>query len=288
MPADTPMKPLFAVSTLAFWLLVLMLWGANLWMPPDRSGANGVAAEKSYTAAEIAKHDKPGDCWMLIAGSVYDLSAYLPQHPSAPSVMTPWCGREAPRMRAREHVDLRPERGEQGRSALPGAEVRRQHDHPASAGTRVLEMPCPPQLDRSRSGPVARDAQEVGESEGIVLERLTRTPAGITALAEQGREIARVGRSRARREREHRAGDPHAEPVGGARRKHPDDQVGGSVGDERQHPCGAAAGPSCAGTAPGLHGEGRGKRKWSGRLDLNQRPPAPHAGALPGCATPRP
>ena len=27
--------------------------------------------------------------------------------------------------------------------------------------------------------------------------------------------------------------------------------------------------------------------RWSGRLDLNQRPPAPHAGALPSCATPR-
>ena len=29
-----------------------------------------------------------------------------------------------------------------------------------------------------------------------------------------------------------------------------------------------------------------GLRK-SGRLDSNQRPPAPHAGALPSCATPR-
>src|SRR6266511_3624737 len=27
--------------------------------------------------------------------------------------------------------------------------------------------------------------------------------------------------------------------------------------------------------------------EWSGRLDSNQRPPAPKAGALPGCATPR-
>src|SRR4029079_17075688 len=27
--------------------------------------------------------------------------------------------------------------------------------------------------------------------------------------------------------------------------------------------------------------------KWSGRLDLNQRPPDPQSGALPGCATPR-
>ena len=30
-----------------------------------------------------------------------------------------------------------------------------------------------------------------------------------------------------------------------------------------------------------------GKLDWSGREDLNLRPPAPHAGTLPGCATPR-
>jgi hypothetical protein len=29
------------------------------------------------------------------------------------------------------------------------------------------------------------------------------------------------------------------------------------------------------------------RKEWSGRLDSNQRPPAPKAGALPGCATPR-
>jgi cytochrome b involved in lipid metabolism len=26
---------------------------------------------------------------------VYDLTAYLPEHPSTPSVIVPWCGREA-------------------------------------------------------------------------------------------------------------------------------------------------------------------------------------------------
>src|SRR5512132_1589718 len=31
-----------------------------------------------------------------------------------------------------------------------------------------------------------------------------------------------------------------------------------------------------------------GKSKWSGRQDLNLRPPPPQGGALPGCATPRP
>src|ERR1700686_1229159 len=35
-------------------------------------------------------------------------------------------------------------------------------------------------------------------------------------------------------------------------------------------------------------GKNRCGRKWSGRLDLNQRPHAPQACALPGCATSRP
>ena len=35
-------------------------------------------------------------------------------------------------------------------------------------------------------------------------------------------------------------------------------------------------------------GSRRRRRRWSGRRDLNSRHPAPKAGALPGCATPRP
>src|ERR1700719_401784 len=42
--------------------------------------------------------------------------------------------------------------------------------------------------------------------------------------------------------------------------------------------CGRADAPS----------RNRGKEEWSGRLDLNQRPHAPQACALPGCATSRP
>ena len=35
-------------------------------------------------------------------------------------------------------------------------------------------------------------------------------------------------------------------------------------------------------------GNHRCRRGWSGHPDLNRRPPAPKAGALPGCAMPRP
>jgi len=32
---------------------------------------------------------------MIIAGEVYDFSAYLPKHPSNPRYVLPWCGKEA-------------------------------------------------------------------------------------------------------------------------------------------------------------------------------------------------
>ena len=32
---------------------------------------------------------------MAIRGGVYDLSAYLPEHPSRPVLIEPWCGKEA-------------------------------------------------------------------------------------------------------------------------------------------------------------------------------------------------
>ena len=44
-----------------------------------------------------------------------------------------------------------------------------------------------------------------------------------------------------------------------------------------------ATGACCAGNPA----DGGKNPKWSGRLDLNQRLPAPKAGALPDCATPR-
>jgi chromosome segregation ATPase len=39
--------------------------------------------------------------------------------------------------------------------------------------------------------------------------------------------------------------------------------------------------------AAAFNGHGSNKGQKSGRPDLNRRPPAPKAGALPGCATPR-
>lgn len=45
--------------------------------------------------AEVAKHNKPSDCWVIISGNVYDVGNYLELHPGGADVIIPYCGRDA-------------------------------------------------------------------------------------------------------------------------------------------------------------------------------------------------
>jgi cytochrome b involved in lipid metabolism len=87
-------RKLYIVSTTLFWLVVFGLGMTSaLWNPVEKGDVQAQA--KTITLAELAKHAAPGNCWMAIRGSVYDLSAYLPAHPSPPEIVLPWCGKEA-------------------------------------------------------------------------------------------------------------------------------------------------------------------------------------------------
>lgn len=66
-------------------------------VPAPKAGSAAAPAKASYTLKDVAQHATPKDCWMVIHGKVYDFSAYIPQHPSAPEVMTRYCGKEATR-----------------------------------------------------------------------------------------------------------------------------------------------------------------------------------------------
>ena len=49
---------------------------------------------REITAAELSKHAQPEDCWIAIAGTVYDLSGYVDLHPSKQQEMDGYCGKE--------------------------------------------------------------------------------------------------------------------------------------------------------------------------------------------------
>lgn len=44
-------------------------------LQPKRSGA------ETYSLASVAKHNKPNDCWVIIRDKVYNVTAWVPQHP---------------------------------------------------------------------------------------------------------------------------------------------------------------------------------------------------------------
>ncbi len=86
------MRKIFFAGTGLFWLFILGVWAANGSAPTE---ADTPPAEPTYTLAEVARHATETDCWMAIRGQVYDLSTYLPNHPTRPAIILPWCGHDA-------------------------------------------------------------------------------------------------------------------------------------------------------------------------------------------------
>jgi len=50
---------------------------------------------KTFTEEECAKHNKAGDCWVIIEGKVYDMSGFLKEHPGGNKVVLKVAGKDA-------------------------------------------------------------------------------------------------------------------------------------------------------------------------------------------------
>ncbi|MEA5444683.1 cytochrome b5-like heme/steroid binding domain-containing protein [Gammaproteobacteria bacterium AB-CW1] len=88
------MNKLAYTAFVAFWSVIGTLLVVGL-MAPD-AGAEGNDDELPVISKEeLAKHDNPDSCWKAIHGKVYDVTDYIPDHPTPPSVMYEWCGKES-------------------------------------------------------------------------------------------------------------------------------------------------------------------------------------------------
>lgn len=52
-------------------------------------------ASVTLTLDEVAKHNQPQDCWIIINNQVYGVSEYLALHPGGAGEITPYCGQDA-------------------------------------------------------------------------------------------------------------------------------------------------------------------------------------------------
>jgi cytochrome b involved in lipid metabolism len=87
-------RKLFFLVTALFWLGILGICLGSSWRPNQAENTHAIA-EKRFKLTEVALHAKENDCWMAINGKIYELTAYLSEHPSRPDVILPWCGKEA-------------------------------------------------------------------------------------------------------------------------------------------------------------------------------------------------
>lgn len=39
------------------------------------------AGRRVYTLREVAQHNTPSDCWVIVHGNVYNVTEYVPRHP---------------------------------------------------------------------------------------------------------------------------------------------------------------------------------------------------------------
>lgn len=72
----------------------------------------------SFTLDDVKLHATAESCWMAIEGRVYDVTSYIPRHPTKPEIMLEYCGKDATKAfqtknkekphsaRARKRLDL--------------------------------------------------------------------------------------------------------------------------------------------------------------------------------------
>lgn len=92
-------RAVFVTATLVFWNAVGYYAvrcphaGHAPATPPALSapGPQGVR----YSAAEVARHRTPEDCWVSIAGKVYDITPFVDIHPGDIELMKRYCGKDS-------------------------------------------------------------------------------------------------------------------------------------------------------------------------------------------------
>lgn len=52
------------------------------------------ATETGITLAEVAEHNSRTSCWSVIAGNVYDLTSWIPNHPGGEQRILNICGKD--------------------------------------------------------------------------------------------------------------------------------------------------------------------------------------------------
>ncbi len=71
---------------------------------PASTPTSASASATAYTMAEVKKHNSESSCWAAIDAKVYDLTAWINQHPGGPSHILALCGTDATQAFQAQHA----------------------------------------------------------------------------------------------------------------------------------------------------------------------------------------
>lgn len=61
----------------------------------EKTAEKAKPSSGAYSAADVAKHNKKDDCWVIINGQVLDVTKFLPDHPGGEKAILLYAGRDA-------------------------------------------------------------------------------------------------------------------------------------------------------------------------------------------------
>lgn len=95
-------KYFVGASIFIFWVVVTAVTTAVIVLNEKNKQTNDFVATSTQTDAsfaltttEIAKHNSPTSCWMIIHGTVYDLTSFFGSHPGGDRALQSSCGTDA-------------------------------------------------------------------------------------------------------------------------------------------------------------------------------------------------
>lgn len=61
----------------------------------DTRASSESRAEREWTMAQVSTHDREDDCWIIIDGLVYDVTAFMVRHPGGKKSLMSYAGKDA-------------------------------------------------------------------------------------------------------------------------------------------------------------------------------------------------
>lgn len=86
-------RKILALIILVFGVLVLVagiiFFGGEEAAAPTQQEADGITEIEtvSFTTEEVAAHNTENDCWIIIGGSIYDVTTFIPAHPGGEEIL---------------------------------------------------------------------------------------------------------------------------------------------------------------------------------------------------------